>query len=163
MTGRIVWPNPTPPRNHRTGANVPSHGRDTGPSNIESYHPFQESTVTGVAVVEVETAALHRSKARQAGRFLKGPIPLRDIVAASRLPGRALAVFLAIHHRVALTRNPFVTLPRRLLVDLGVDKDGKARALQALESAHLVRVERQRGRQPKITLNRKGEHNEQAK
>jgi hypothetical protein len=141
------------PRQYRAGANVPSHGRDTGPSNNESPSiSFIESCSAGVAVVEVETAALRAARTRQAGRFLKGPIRLTDIAAASRLPGRALAVFLAIHHRVALTRNPVVALPQRLLAEFGVGKDAKARALRALEAAGLARVERQRGRQPKIRL-----------
>jgi DNA-binding MarR family transcriptional regulator len=95
---------------------------------------------------------LRVARTRHAGRFLKGPIPLNDITVASRLPGRALAVFLAIHHRVALTRNPEVTLPKRLLAELGVTRDGKARALHALEAAGLARVERQHGRSPKIRL-----------
>lgn len=137
---------------HRTDANVPSHARATGPSNNKSPVQLEKLSATGVSEVEVETAALRVAKARQLGRFLKGPIPLQDIAAASRLPGRALAVFLAIHHRVALTRNPEVTLPKRLLAELGVTKDAKARALHALEAAGIVRVERQRGRAPKIRL-----------
>ncbi len=102
--------------------------------------------------VEVETAQLRTVLARHADRFLKGPIPLREIAAASRLPGRALAVLLAIHHRQALTKNPVVTLPQRLLAELGVGKDAKARALHALESVGLVRIMRSKGRQSKITL-----------
>jgi hypothetical protein len=145
---------PTTPIDHRTGATVPSHRRDTGPYYYKSISSssIASTTTDGVAEVEVETAALRAARTRQAGRFLKGPIPLTDITVASRLPGRALAVFLAIHYWVALTRNPEVTLPKRLLAELGVTRDGKARALHALEGAGLARVERQRGRQPKIKL-----------
>ena len=146
----------------RIRAHVPSRRRETGASNIESlYSP--ERNAAGIAEVEVETAALRRARARQAARFLKGPIPLNDVAVASRLPGQALAVFLAIHHRQALTRNPVVTLPKRLLAELGVTKDSKARALHALENAGLVNVERRHGRTPTITIISKGENREKAK
>lgn len=53
--------------------------------------------------VEVETGLLHQSRIRRAERFLKGPIRMREIAAAAQLPGQALALLLAIHHRTALT------------------------------------------------------------
>jgi len=152
VTSRITSTRSSTPRHYRTSANVPSHPRDTGPYYKESSTSFLESSITDIREVEVETAALRAAKRRQVGRFLRGPIPLQDIAAASRLPGRALAVFLAINHRQALTRNSVVTLPRNLLADLGVTKDAKARALRALEAAGLVRVERQPGQSPRIRL-----------
>jgi hypothetical protein len=152
VINRAALPGPAPPRRRRAYANVPSHQRDTGPSPYESSLSFQDTSDSDFSVVEIETAALRAARTRQAARFLKGPIPLRDITVASRLPGRALAVFLAVHHRVALTRNPVVALPKRLLAEFGVGKDAKAGALRALETAGLIRVERQAGRQPKIRL-----------
>lgn len=139
-------------RHHRTGANARSRPRDTGPSNKESSPSFLELSASGVAVVEVETAVLRAAKARQAGRFLRGPIRMRDIAAASKLPGRALAVFLAVHHRTALTRSSAVKLPGALLRELGVNKDAKARALHQLEAAGLLSVRRNPGRSPTIEL-----------
>lgn len=104
---------------------------------------------------EVEvTPAFVRAGARQKRRepFLRGPIPIRDIAAASRLPGQSLALLLAIHHRCALTGQALVTIPRRLLADLGLSRDAKARALHALEGAGLVRVERVKGRGAGVEL-----------
>ena len=135
---------------NRTGAILPSHQRDTGSSYLESTLSRVVASITGITEIEVETAALRSARARQAGRFLKGPIPLDDIAVASRLPGRALAVLLAIHHRQALTRNPSVTLPKRLLAEFGVDKDAKARALHQLEAAGLISVRRHSGKSPII-------------
>jgi DNA-binding MarR family transcriptional regulator len=152
MTHRAASPNASWRHHRRTSAKVASRPRDTGPYNKESSNSFLESNPAIVSEVEVETAALRAAKTRHLSRFLKGPIPLRDVAAASRLPGRALAVFLAINHRQALTRNSVVTLPRNLLADLGVTKDAKARALRALEAAGLVRVERQPGQSPRIRL-----------
>ena len=101
---------------------------------------------------EVETDLVRQSKIRRGERFLKGPIPLKDIAAAACLPGHALALFLAVHHQTALTGKPVVTLPGRLLADLGISRGAKSRALQALEKAGLVTVARSRGRAARIQL-----------
>ena len=101
---------------------------------------------------EVETDLVRQSKIRGGQRFLKGPIPLPDIAIAARLPGQALALFLAVHHQTALTGKPSVTLPARLLADLGISRGAKSRGLQALEKAGLVTVARSRGRAARIQL-----------
>lgn len=102
--------------------------------------------------VEVETEWSAARKLRIQGQFLKGPIPLADIARASRLPGQALGLFLAVHHRTALTGCSSVTLPAALLQQLGISRDAKARALHALEQASLVTVERASGRTAKVQL-----------
>jgi hypothetical protein len=101
---------------------------------------------------EVQTDLLRQSKVRRQERFLKGPIPLPNIAAAARLPGQALALFLAVHHQTALTGKASVALPARLLQDLGISRGAKARGLRALEEAGLVTVVRTRGRAAKIQL-----------
>jgi DNA-binding transcriptional ArsR family regulator len=101
---------------------------------------------------EVETDLVRQSKIRRGQRFLKGPIPLPDIATAARLPGHALALFLAVHHQTALTGKPVVTLPARLLAELGVSRGAKSRGLQVLEKAGLVTVARSRGRAAKVQL-----------
>jgi DNA-binding MarR family transcriptional regulator len=136
----------------RAGATPASRGRDTGPSYYKSNSSRSASLDDDIVAIEVETAALRQAQARRARRFLKGPIPMPDIATAARLPGQALAVFLAVYHRTALTREPGVRLPRALMQELGVTKDAKARALRLLEAAGLIHVERSPGRQPNITL-----------
>lgn len=101
---------------------------------------------------EVQTSLVRHSKTRREGRFLKGPIPMPEIAAAACLPGKALALFLAVHHQVALTGRPSVTLPARLLAELGVSRDAKARGLKHLEHAGLVTLVRARGRAARIYL-----------
>lgn len=141
--------------NYRASATEASRGRDTGPYYYRS-HTIDSAEHDGIAVIEVETEALGALRRRHSGRFLKGPIPLDDIGAAARLPGAALSVFLAVHHRLALTREQRVRLPRALMDKLGVTKDAKARALHQLEGAGLVRVERGAGRPALIKLVRDG-------
>jgi hypothetical protein len=105
--------------------------------------------MTTLRVEEIEvTPVLPRRRVR----FLKGPIGWTPLATAARLPGRALAVFLAVHHRTALTGNATVTLPSGLLSGLGVGRDAKSRALHALEKAGLVSVERGNGRAARVTL-----------
>ncbi len=84
---------------------------------------------------------------------------MREISAAARLPGQALALFLAIHHQTALTGKPIVTLPANLLTDLGISRDSKARGLKALEQAELINVTRARGKNARVELRKtiKGE------
>jgi hypothetical protein len=100
-------------------------------------------------LIECETTAF---QPRQVHRFLKGPIPWNDLCVAARLPGHALAVFLSIHHRLALTRSGSTTLPKGLLAELGVSRDTKSRALRELERASLIIVTRKVGRTSQIRL-----------
>ena len=71
---------------------------------------------------EVLTPTTIKFQRRLQGRFLKGPIPWNAIAVASSLPGQALALFLAIHHRVALTSSMTVTLPKGLLDQLAISQ-----------------------------------------
>ena len=105
-----------------------------------------------ISEVEVQTEVLRQSKTRWGERFLKGPILMREIAVAARLPAQALALFLAVHHQTALTGKPIITLPAKLLTDLGVSRDAKARGLKALEQAGLVYVSRSRGKAARIAL-----------
>jgi DNA-binding MarR family transcriptional regulator len=77
---------------------------------------------------------------------------MREIAIAACLPGQALALFLATHHQTALTGKPIVTLPAKLLRELGVSRDAKARGLKALEQAGLVYVSRSKGKAARIEL-----------
>jgi hypothetical protein len=101
---------------------------------------------------EVQTGLTRQAKFRRGERFLKGPIPLREIAAAARLPGKSLALFLAAHHQTALTGKPIVTLPSKLLSDLGISRGAKARGLTLLENSGLISVTRSRGRAARIQL-----------
>ena len=152
MKDHLERPGSTLPRRHRADAKVPSRRCEPGASYYKSPIQFQKSIADDIPAIEVETAALRQVRQRRAGRFLKGPIPMSDIAAAAKLPGKVLAVYLAVRHRADLTRSAAVTLPASLMHELGVDKDALARALRQLEAAGLVTVERKRGRSPVITI-----------
>jgi hypothetical protein len=119
------------------------------------YHTLDEIKET-----EVQTGLIRQSNVRRGKRFLKGPIPLQDIAGAARLPGKALAVFLLIHHQTALTGKPIVILPSKLLGDFGISRSAKARCLSLLENTGLIAVTRSRGKAARIQLNQtKGDNN----
>lgn len=103
-------------------------------------------------IVEVETAASRRLTARRMEHYLRGPIRMKEIQAAAKLPGPCLAVLLAVHHRHAITKQSAVTLPSGLLSDFGIDKNAKMRALRRLELANLIRVTRTAGKSALIEL-----------
>jgi hypothetical protein len=84
--------------------------------------------------------------------FLKGPIPLAWLEAAARLPGRSLHAGLALWYAAGLTRSAVVPLSNLSGVRFGLDRNAKYRALEWLESAGLVKVERKLGRAPVITI-----------
>ena len=64
-----------------------------------------------ITETEVKTGLTRQAKIRWGERFLKGPIPLRDIAAAALLPGKSLALFLVVHHQITLTGKPIITRP----------------------------------------------------
>jgi hypothetical protein len=84
--------------------------------------------------------------------FLKGPIPLAWLEAAARLPGRSLHAGLALWYAAGLTGSAVVPLSNLSGVRFGLDRNAKYRALEWLEGAGLVKVERKLGRAPVVTI-----------
>ena len=64
----------------------------------------------------------------------------------------ALDVAIAVCHHATLTRSTTVRLPNGLLREFEVDRHAARRALNTLEAAGLVRVERAPGRTPVVTV-----------
>jgi hypothetical protein len=89
---------------------------------------------------------------RQGERFLRGPIPWDWIAAASRLPGKALHVAVALWHLAGIKDSARVQLSPSVLRDIGIQRHAGYRGLRRLESAGLVEVARHRGRSPTVTL-----------
>jgi hypothetical protein len=136
----------------RTDAKVPSHQREPVPSNNISYKNISNNINESNNEKEIETEVSRQSKVRYNGRFLKGPIPIHLIATAAKLPGQALALYLAVHHQTTLTCKDLVTLPSSLLAELGISRDAKARGLRHLEQASLIRIERSCGRSVRVGL-----------
>jgi hypothetical protein len=139
-----------------TDATAASLACDTVSSNnisnkvsSKNHMPFQSFSIDEV---EIETPVSRKTRMHRHGRFLKGPILMRELAIAAWLPGQALALLLVIHHQTALTRKATVTLPRGLLAQFGIGKDAKARSLRQLEDVRLIRVVRSTGRSALVGL-----------
>ena len=81
-----------------------------------------------------------------------GPVPVAWIVAASQLPGRSLHAGLALWWSARTARSMSVALNNLSSREFGVDRNQKYRALQWLEAAGLITVERKLGRAPIVTI-----------
>jgi hypothetical protein len=93
------------------------------------------------------------SKSRFTGEFLKGPIPLSWLSAASEVPGKApLAVGLALWFESGRRRSKTVKLTTAILSRFGVSRKAKYRGLEALERAELINVLRTPRKNPVVTI-----------
>ena len=100
---------------------------------------------------KLETATSVRRKARQAGRFLTGPIPLSWIRAHIRDPADRLLLVLRAHSDMQKSADLKVTAA--ILSDAGItDRKVAYRALEALEGNGAISAKRAPGRRPVVRL-----------
>jgi len=79
-------------------------------------------------------------------------VSLGTMVHCSQDAGKTLAIWQLIHHRSKISRQSRVTLPHELLVEVGISRDAKDRALKILERHGLIRIDRRSGRSARIAL-----------
>jgi hypothetical protein len=96
--------------------------------------------ITGEREIDI---GLRKRPLREA--FLHGPLFIRDIKIAARMPRKALALWLAVHYRSGLRRGEWATLPSKFLSELGIGKDARANGLRRLEHAGLIKLKRPKG------------------
>lgn len=90
---------------------------------------------------------------RSTDRFLQlSQVPLDWLQMASRLPGKALEVGLAIWALAIAVKTKTVMVTPTSVQGFGVDAGAKSRALSALAKAGLLTVESRKGRFPIVTL-----------
>ena len=140
-------------------ARKPSHECDAGPYNLS----LDRSPTRGLKVTDDDaldqfeqlwpaaTARRQRGSVT-AGRFLRGPIPLTWLHCASRLPGKALHVGIAIWFRAGLRRSPVIDVSTVFSNEFGVLRDAKHRAIRQLEKAGLISTAKLPGRSIRVTL-----------
>ena len=88
----------------------------------------------------------------QSYKFLKGPVPLPWLIAAAELPGKTFIVGIVIWFRCGLCKSSTITLPSTVLSLFHIDRSAKSRALDSLEKASLITVERRSGKSPVVTV-----------
>jgi hypothetical protein len=79
-------------------------------------------------------------------------LPLTLVRILAHLPGHAWTVYLALHWRSKLESSRTVSLTTCHVKKFGLTRHHKWRGLSCLERAGLVRIKRQCGRNPVVTL-----------
>ena len=100
-------------------------------------------------------ATLHRAVSRRPridGKFLRGPIPWDWLERAGRLPGRAFQIAVILWLKRGMRNTATVTLGRAELEGMEIKRHAVYRALDQLENAGLVEVDRRHGRRALITI-----------
>lgn len=87
------------------------------------------------------------------GLFIRlGHVPMDWLVTASNLPGKALAVGLAIWALAIAVKKQTIMLTPKAMDAFEIGAAAKSRAITHLVCAELISVERRRGRFPLVTL-----------
>jgi hypothetical protein len=106
--------------------------------------------------VRVDTPTTARLKAarkqRRRQEYVGGTFRLSWLAKANRAHVHGLALALLIKRQIDLEGEEPVTLSEETYDHLGVSRQSRYRALQGLEDAGMVRVERGHGRLPRIWL-----------
>ena len=97
-------------------------------------------------------------------RFIKGPIPLKWIIAASKLSGKTLHISMVLWFLKGVNKNYTVKLSGKLIRSFGVSRSTLYRGLNNLEKAGLITVQRKMGQSPMVTIHTdKKESNDEEK
>jgi hypothetical protein len=85
-------------------------------------------------------------------KFIRGPIPLAWLARAARLPGKTLAVALLIWFLAGLHKDWTVKWEPSKAELFGVSRHAAYRAHGALAEVGLIKIKKQRGKSPMITI-----------
>lgn len=105
--------------------------------------------------VLIETGVSRRLKAQRRARkslAFYGRLMRDEALTASRAHPRALVLWLELRRMVHMRYVQPLAIGDGVLSDMGIQPKTADRALAALERVGLIRVERQRGRLPRIWL-----------
>ena len=84
--------------------------------------------------------------------FLRGPVPMDWLSKAAELPGKTLNVALAIWWLQGMTQSESFKLTRKSLSLFNIKRDAASISLKRLEGAGLIRVQRNVGQRPTISI-----------
>ena len=88
----------------------------------------------------------------KAALFLRGPVPLDWLGSAASLPGKTLHVGIALWWLHGMAKGQPFKLTQKALQTLNVERDAAGAALVRLEQAGLIRVVRQSGQRPTVSM-----------
>jgi hypothetical protein len=86
------------------------------------------------------------------GEFLRGPIPWPWLLGAMALPGQALAVGLILWREAGIENNRTLSVNHALFGKCGIKPGASRFAMENLEHAGLIAVQRPPGRNQEVTI-----------
>ena len=89
---------------------------------------------------------------RVKGRFIRGPLPLDQLIIAANQGGKCLSVLLVLLFVSGLKKTRSVQAPPKVRREFGVNRHSFYRAVNKLEESGLISVSRQCGRGALVTL-----------
>ena len=117
------------------------------PENLKLKASHNDRKAAHLPLRKTKLALLNRGE-----KFLKGPIPLKWLAAASKLSGKAFQIGIALWYLKGLKKTHEVKLTNVVLAEFGVKKDAKRRGLEALEEVGLVSIKRRKNKNPIVTI-----------
>jgi len=85
--------------------------------------------------------------------FLRGPVPMDWLYAASALNGSALKVGILLWHISGLNKqDPTVIMRKKHCIKLDLSRHARYRALESLKKAGLISIAQSPGQLPSITI-----------
>ena len=85
-------------------------------------------------------------------KFLKGPIPLDWLTAATQLPGKAINVGIALWWIAGMSKIDTVKLNRQALAAFNISKDAMRDGLKRLQQAGLVELTSRPGQRHTVRI-----------
>lgn len=101
---------------------------------------------------QYSTPPTQRKRNKRRGEFIKGPIPIAWIELACMQGGKAAGLAWLLHFKAGMTKGKPVKVTRELLKRFNVSTSAAYRALDAMESAGLISVQRRRGASPIVAV-----------
>jgi hypothetical protein len=127
----------------------PNHPNSPNPE--QDFPSIEQLQLTPDVLLEGVPVELPSQQRRRQRHFLPA-LPAALFVRLAVLPGKALAVYLVALQRSRIKRTNPVALTSAYLSQFGLMRWDKTRALAVLEKAGLVRVERQKRKNPLVHL-----------
>lgn len=113
--------------------------------------------VEGIKVGDINLEQLFHSQGLKVTR--RGPrpkyirtVPLAWAMRAAALPGKSLAVAIAVRYLAGISKRQSVILSNGMRNRFGIKRNAGRRALKWLEGAGLVRVEHSGNKSPRVTI-----------
>ena len=85
-------------------------------------------------------------------RFLKGPIPLDWLTAATQLPGKAINVGIALWWIAGMSKTDVLKLTRQAQLALNISKDAERDGLRRLQQAGLIELTTRPGQRHSVRI-----------